>query len=176
MSPRLALAVCLLAIYSTLGVVRPVANYLRDSGWMRITVAVCFVSAGAFMLWVIFRDPRRRTWRVARMLLSYAVIYAAVIYPMKSPEEKIHFIEYGVVGLLAYESFRRYWSALLFVIAAGWADEGIQALLPSRYYDLRDVAFNALAGALALAARYALTDERTVGPGRHEDVAEDATH
>jgi VanZ family protein len=79
-----------------------------------------------------------------------------------------------VVGLLAYESFRRYWVALVFVAAAGWIDEGIQALLPSRYYDLRDVAFNAAAGALALLARYALTHERGVGPGGHEGVAEDA--
>jgi hypothetical protein len=174
MSPRVALAVCLIAIYATLGVVRPVANYLRDSGWMRISVAVCFVLAGAFMLWLIFRDPRRRSLRTALTLACTAAVYSAVIYPMDSPEEKIHFIEYGVVGLLAYESFRRYWVALLFVAAAGWIDEGIQALLPSRYYDLRDVAFNAAAGALALLARYALTYERGVGAGRHEGVAEDA--
>ena len=32
----------------------------------------------------------------------------------------------------------------------GWIDEGIQAFLPNRYYDLRDVAFNALAGVLSL--------------------------
>lgn len=35
---------------------------------------------------------------------------------------------------------------------AGWADEGVQHLLPGRYYDLRDVVFNALAGVLAAAA------------------------
>jgi len=37
-------------------------------------------------------------------------------------------------------------------VAAGWFDEGIQYLLPERYYDLRDVAFNAAAGALAVIA------------------------
>lgn len=170
---RVALAVWLLAIYATLGVVRPFANYLRDSGWMRIAVASSFALAGALMLWVIFRAPRRRSWRTVFTLLGTAVVYAAVILPMDSPEEKIHFIQYGVVALLAYESFRRYRVALVFVIAAGWLDEGIQALLPSRYYDLRDVAFNAAAGALALLARYALTHER-VGSGRPEDMAENA--
>jgi hypothetical protein len=156
---RIALAVCLLAIYSTLGVVRPLSNYLRDSGWMRITVGSCFSLAGAFMLWLVFRERSRRTVRAALTLLGIGALYAVVILPMGSPEEKIHFIEYGVVGLLAYDSFRRYWAALLFVVAAGWIDEGIQALLPSRYYDLRDVAFNAGAGALALIARYALVYE-----------------
>jgi hypothetical protein len=163
MSPRIAriaLAVSLLVIYATLGVVRPFANWLRDSGWMRVTVGGAFGLSGAFMLWLIFREPRRRSWRTALTLLCTGAVYAAVILPMESPEEKIHFIEYGVVALLAYESFRRYWVALVFVFAAGWIDEGIQALLPSRYYDLRDVAFNAAAGALALLASYALSNDR----------------
>jgi VanZ family protein len=42
-------------------------------------------------------------------------------------------------------------AAILLTVAAGWIDEGIQHLLPSRYYDLRDVGFNAAAGALAVA-------------------------
>ena len=33
----------------------------------------------------------------------------------------------------------------------GWLDEGIQAILPHRYY-LRDVGFNALAGLMAVVA------------------------
>jgi hypothetical protein len=31
---------------------------------------------------------------------------------------------------------------------AGWLDEGIQYLLPNRWYDLADVALNAASGAL----------------------------
>jgi hypothetical protein len=179
MSPRVAravLAVYLLAIYATLGVVRPIANYLRDSGMLRIAVAIAFVLSAAMFLTLIFRDPRRRTQRFVLALIGIAIVYAAAILPMESPEEKIHFIEYGVVALLAYEAFpvrRRYLTAAVFVLAAGWIDEGIQALLPSRYYDLRDVAFNAAAGLLALLARYALTHER-LGSHRHQAMAPDA--
>lgn len=43
-------------------------------------------------------------------------------------------------------------AAFLMTGAAGWIDEGIQHLLPERVYDLRDVGFNAAAGALAIAA------------------------
>ena len=36
-------------------------------------------------------------------------------------------------------------------------DEGIQAILPTRVYDVRDVAFNAVAGLLAVSAMVALS-------------------
>jgi VanZ family protein len=179
MSPRLAriaLAVYLAAIYATLGVVRTITNFLRDQGVLRISIAVAFVLSVGLILTLIFRDPRRRSRRFILALLAIALVYAAAIFPMDSPEEKIHFIEYGVVALLAYEAFpvrRRYLTAAVFVLAAGWIDELIQGLLPTRYYDLRDVAFNAAAGLLALLARYALTHDR-LGAHRPEEMARDA--
>jgi hypothetical protein len=155
MSPRIAriaLAIYLLAIYSTLAYVRVITNALRDRGVLRISVAIAFVLAASIALSLIFRTRERRTPRMLLSLVAVAAVYAIVIWPMDSPEEKIHFIEYGVVALLAYASFRRYVASALFVLAVGWIDEGIQGLLPSRFYDLRDVAFNAAAGVLALAA------------------------
>lgn len=154
---RVVLAVYLATIYSTLGVIRKLTNFLRDHHWLRPTVVVAFAAAGAGMLWVVFRDRRNRTAAVALSLVAAAVVYACAIYPMDSPEEKIHFIEYGVVALLAdaaspvsWTARRRFALCALFVLAAGWMDEGIQALLPNRYYDLRDVGFNAAAGLMAL--------------------------
>ena len=46
----------------------------------------------------------------------------------------------------------QYFGALLIAATAGWIDELIQAVLPDRVYDLRDVAINAVAALLALAA------------------------
>jgi VanZ family protein len=118
-------------------------------------------------------------------LAVVACIYAAVIYPMQSPEEKIHFIEYGGVAVLAYASSPRHWSrkkqfvvCALFVAAAGWIDEGIQALLPTRVYDLRDVAFNAAAGLMALAAIaiFSRHERPAVGTDRPEELAQDSVH
>ncbi|HEX2061286.1 MAG TPA: VanZ family protein [Thermoanaerobaculia bacterium] len=179
---RIALAIYLAAIYATLGVVRVITNALRDRGMLRVSVVVAFVLAAAVMLWLIFRDARNRSPRVLLTLVAVAIAYAVVIYPMKSPEEKIHFIQYGVVALLANAASPRTWSArkrfiacALFVAAAGWIDEGIQALLPSRFYDLRDVAFNAAAGLMALVALAICSPrERAVGTDRPETVAEDA--
>lgn len=182
MSPRVArtaLALYLLAIYATLGIVRTITNFLRDRGVLRISVVVAFVLAAAFVIWLIFRDRRHRTIRFASMLLGVACVYALVILPMKSPEEKIHFIEYGGVAALAYAVWpRRYVWCAIFVAAAGWIDEIIQGLLPSRYYDLRDVAFNAAAGLLALGviAIFSREHERAVGTDRSGEVALDAAH
>jgi VanZ family protein len=187
MSVRLArviLAVYLLTIYATLGVVRLVTNDLRDRGLLRISVVIAFALAAIAVLAFIVRDPRMRTRRTLLALLITAAVYTAVILPMQSPEEKIHFIEYGGVAALAHAAASRAWSkrkrfiaCALFVAAAGWIDEGIQALLPSRYYDLRDVAFNATAGLLALTAIAIFSPrERSLGTDRPEAVAQNADH
>lgn len=156
--PRLALGALLLGIYSTLYVARIVSNALRDAGWLKRTVAIAFAFVAAAVVGVALRVPALRRPRTALLLLAAAGAYALVIWPMDSPEEKLHFVEYGLVGVLAFLSMPAAWTtarralgACLFTGAAGWVDEGIQAVLPNRYYDLRDVAFNAAAGAMALA-------------------------
>ena len=82
-------------------------------------------------------------------------------------QERIHLLEYGVVGGLAYAALLERWGdaadrvaerprwqrwpalwAILIAGAAGWGDELVQAALPNRTYDLRDVATNAEAAAL----------------------------
>jgi hypothetical protein len=181
---RIALAVVLAAIYATLGVVRTITNFLRDQGLLRMSVVAAFAVAGVAALWLIRRNARNRSWRVVLTALLVGSAYAAVIVPMKSPEEKIHFIEYGVVAVLAHAAAPRAWSrggrfvaCALFVVAAGWIDEGIQGLLPSRVYDLRDVAFNAAAGLMALGAVAIFSArERKLGTDRSEEVAVDAIH
>ena len=181
---RIALAVYLVAIYATLGLVRSLTNFLRDHGLLRVSVIAAFAIAGSAMAWLIFRHPRNRSWRMVLALLLVGAVYGAVIYPMKSPEEKIHFIEYGGVAVLAHAATAPTWSrrkrfiaCALFVAAAGWIDEGIQALLPSRVYDLRDVVFNAAAGLLALGAVAIFSArERNLGTDRSEEVAVDSIH
>lgn len=162
-APRLALGALLLGIYSTLYVARIVSNALRDAGWLKRTVAIAFALVAAAVLGGAMRVPALRRPRTLLLFLAAAGAYALVVWPMDSPEEKLHFVEYGLVGVLAFLSMPAAWTtarralaALLFTGAAGWLDEGIQAVLPNRYYDLRDVAFNAAAGAMAIATFLAL--------------------
>jgi hypothetical protein len=168
---RVALPLYLGALYATLGIMRVITETLRGAGFLRISVSVAFALVAVSVAVLIARDPLNRSRRVVGALVGCAVVYAAIIWPMQSPEEKLHFIQYGLVGILADLASPAHWSArarfvrcALFVTAAGWVDELIQALLPNRYYDLRDVAFNAIAGILALSAltlvRFARTSAR----------------
>jgi len=80
-------------------------------------------------------------------------------------------IEYGVVAALIYEALSERVrngrhipgpAAVAVVVTAclGLLDEGIQAMLPSRVFDVRDIFFNAFAGFMVIAARLAIAPQR----------------
>ena len=162
----------LLAIYASLYSVRPVAEWLRDRNLLRVTIVVLFVGVAAALLrWSLARAPGRRELVV---LAATGMVYLAVLWPIRMPEERFHLLEYGLFAGLAYAALleRRRpgtemrWSprpaALVVVITglAGWVDEGIQHLLPNRHFDWVDVGLNVLAGLLAVAALAALAVAR----------------
>lgn len=172
---RLYAATSLLLVvvtWATLYWARFAADWLRARGWVTTTMTAVFVVAAAAVLVAVARSRPGRL-EIA-VLVAFGALYAAAVLPLVAqPEEALHFVQYGAVGGFAYGWFdarrRRLeaagrrsriafpaLAAFLFTAAAGWIDEGIQHLLPNRYYDLRDVAFNAAAGALAIAAMVAL--------------------
>jgi hypothetical protein len=82
-----------------------------------------------------------------------------IVYTIKlgeeNPEEAVHFIQYGVLGVLAYRALAHrirdisiFFSAAAICGIIGIIDEVIQWLTPQRYWDLRDVWLNFLAAAL----------------------------
>jgi VanZ family protein len=90
-----------------------------------------------------------------------------VFVRMAIPEERTHLIEYGVVAVFIHEALiernkqgrRVRFPALYAVLATalvGALDEGIQEILPSRVFDLRDILFNFLAGFMAVTGNLAL--------------------
>jgi VanZ family protein len=118
------------------------------------------------------------------VLGAAALAYGYLLSRMSVLQERMHLLEYGVVALAFRAAFagrsaahrggdrgpsiRAAVAALGATVAAGWLDEGIQALLPNRYYDIRDVGFNTLAGALALAVEAALDATRRREAGAHD--------
>jgi len=116
----------------------------------------------------------RPNLRVVLSATLVGVAYCALLtsIPML-PEERLHFLQYGAVAALIYLALEerrlrldeagtgrvdlptRLPSIAVAAVATGvlgWIDEGIQAILPNRYYDIRDVAFNAAAGIICLAS------------------------
>ena len=155
----------MLAIYSTLGPARDLADLLRERNLLRAAFIVLVVAIVAVLArsWVN-RPPERREIGI---LLGVALVYLWTFARMTSPEERTHLVEYGVIAALVHQALEERrrggghvpapaFLAIVVTIALGWIDEGIQSLLPGRTYDLRDVAFNTLAALTVVFARVAL--------------------
>ena len=155
------------AIYSTLGFAGTLAESLRNRGLLD---AFFVFSALLVLVIILIQGLRPRPHGIGVVVvLSIAVAYFMVFVRMGIPiEERTHLIEYGVVAVLVHEALKERASqgrhvpvpalvALVVTILLGWLDEGIQAILPNRVYDIRDVGFNALAGLMAIVASVTLT-------------------
>lgn len=77
-----------------------------------------------------------------------------LFYYIKIPEEKMHILEYAFLGWLAAKDLvkrekagKRIILALLFCAAVGILDELFQAILPYRFFQTKDIAYNWIGGA-----------------------------
>ena len=163
-----ALAV-VVAIYSTLGPAGTLAAALRERNLLRVSVAlVLALVVGAIAVQWAKRRPGRGEIGVA---FGVTAAYLMAWIRIQLAEERTHLFEYGLVAILIHQALTERLrnglrlpapAALAVTVTAllGWLDEGIQATLPNRVYDIRDVGFNALAGLMAIVASLALTRAR----------------
>ena len=161
-----ALAV-LVAIYSTLGLAGTLVEELRN----REMLNSFYVASAVLVLVVILTQGlKTRPGGVEiAVFLGVAIAYFMVFVRMGIPEEeRTHLIEYGVLAVFIYQALsergrnrQQLLTPAVIALGAttllGWLDEGIQAILPNRVYDIRDVGFNALAGLMSISASLVLT-------------------
>lgn len=153
------------AIYATVGLARTLTGLLRDRGLLEGAFVLAFLLV---MVAIVTQGLKVRPGGAEiAVALGIAATYLLVFVRMALPEERTHLIEYSVVAIFSYEALsernrngRRvpapYLLAVMLTALLGWLDEGIQAVLPNRVYDVRDVGFNALAGLMAIAASLVL--------------------
>lgn len=159
--------VVVVAIYSTLRLAGKLAAFLRESNLLDNLFMLLFL---LMILAIIGNGLKRRPGRL-EIWVSFGIIAVYGMLTLRlflSPEERTHLFEYGIVAALIFQALaerarngRRVPApAVLAVVGTallGWLDEGIQALLPNRVYDILDVGFNALAGLMAIVASLLLT-------------------
>ncbi|MBN1883403.1 MAG: VanZ family protein [Deltaproteobacteria bacterium] len=123
-----------------------------------------------FLVYLIVVKRERQPWRYLLMIfiiLSVALIQRFIYYP----DEKVHLVEYGMLGWMIYQAVRTsgggvaagYVWTMVLVLIIGTADELVQAYLPMRVFDIRDIVINIHSGILGAVAcsglSYQLGDE-----------------
>ncbi|XCN71855.1 MAG: VanZ family protein [Candidatus Electrothrix aestuarii] len=165
LSVRISLTTAyLLCIYCTLGIARPIAEYLRSTGILFPTVIALFTLCLPFALFWRYKTITRTRF-LMRILLILCLLCAAFL-TAALPEERLHFLTYGFAGWLICWSLEAtsffstpsqknkilIWLVpCLLVWLAGGTDELIQWWLPNRVFDVRDIIFNATAGITGIA-------------------------
>ena len=163
-----AVAVAVALLLAALYPLQFALDALRAKNLLRLSIVALFVAGAVPAVYSVAR--RRASFRAWLALVATGAVYLALALAMEVPQERLHLVEYGALALLvraavaesvAVRALRErvtsvdVWT-LGIATAVGWLDEAVQGILPNRIYDLRDVAFNALAAGLALAAAAAL--------------------
>jgi len=152
------------AIWATTGVAGSLAQYVAGTGVVELAFSLGFLAAVIAVVANAVNRPgeRRGVW----VPLAVIVVYWMVAVRLGAVE-RTHLFEYGLLAVLIHEALlegRRHGrslpapapAAIVSTALLGWMDEGIQALFPSRVYDLRDVGVNALAALMAVLASVVL--------------------
>ncbi len=153
------------SIFATLSLVRPLVTALRERGVLGLWVTIAFGAAITVAIYALARGPLPRRARPYLLLVLVVLAWAWLFMSLTLPEERIHILQYGLLAILVRRALawhtseaRQYLGALLITAALGLGDELVQGILPTRVYDTRDVAINAVSATLALVASFALRE------------------
>ena len=153
-TPWIVAGIYLLLIYLTLPLtpylVQGMFNFVGYDGFSYISNAVLVIIAIFIVLQIVKTGLKNGLLALPPLLLTFWVASQ-----MEKAVERLHFLEYGILGIIVfwavgYPTGYRLFLAFMGVVAAGGVDEMIQYFLPNRYWDIRDIWFNALGGGLGL--------------------------
>lgn len=157
--------VIVITIYLTLGLARDPASLLEARGLLDALYLVGFLLVIAT---IAVQGLKGRFGNLELgLMLGVTAVYLLLFIRLANPLERTHLIEYSVLAIFIFEALKERKqnggsvpspALVAFILTAllGWLDEGIQAVLPNRIYDLRDIVFNCLAGFVAIAANIIL--------------------
>lgn len=132
---------------------RQILDFLKIYSGEKIVISltglILGVSALLFLIFIIRKTPVNFT----KIFLCMAFLITGLFftYQIKIPEEKIHILEYAVLGWFAVRDLHRMNRkikgivfACLFGFSIGILDEVFQAVLPYRYFQMSDIVFNCM--------------------------------
>lgn len=131
--------------------------------WMPILGCVILL---LFPLWQLGKKVRSNGVVTNALLAMVVSGYAAALFSLPIPAEKIHLVQYGILAWLVTEAltdrlygFSLHLTAFVVVMIIGVGDEFVQWLRPNRVGDINDIGLNTLAAFLAQILLYTLQRE-----------------
>jgi|TARA_B100000959_G_scaffold281382_1_gene345313 hypothetical protein len=113
--------------------------------------------------WAVWKVLARCTTGERVWILIALVAYGIGTWAARSPQERLHYLGYGLLAILLHRGFARSHTksggrstlvlvsgALLVGSSIGFLDELLQIVWPRRYFDWADVGMNIVAVALGL--------------------------
>ncbi|MCJ7563482.1 MAG: VanZ family protein [Candidatus Aminicenantes bacterium] len=161
-----------MAIYLTVPLARRIQRfvYVRWGREVFLYFVLSVLALGFLILLSVLivklkiKTPSNYIW-----LLITGGLYAYFALQLKSsPEEAVHFLEYGLLGYFLFRALNLsirdksvYLSATLFALLIGTFDEILQWIIPLRYWDFRDAGLNGLSGGLFQLAVWKVVKPKT---------------
>ncbi|MBI5892260.1 MAG: VanZ family protein [Deltaproteobacteria bacterium] len=144
-------------IYISLPVVRYFLNFLYSSiGKDALDILLGVISAAGILSFFYYERIWNLEWKRITAFVFLLIFFTVTMQLIKVPEEKVHILEYGFLGILVYKGYkfsnRPLLRSVIFVGAIGIGDEFIQWLLPNRVGEIKDVGLNLLGGIFGVLA------------------------
>jgi len=124
---------------------------IGEGGFSVLIGVILVISALAFLVFIIRNSL---SFKTTFILVGIVAAGLALVSQIKIAEEKIHLLEFAVLGWLAlkdaltvHKRFKGVILALVFTLIIGVLDEAFQAVLPYRYFQSWDILLNSLGGA-----------------------------
>lgn len=137
------------AIFVSLPFGRSIALMIRRWGWLSLSGYIITAALVAFFVLLIFPYFVSQPLKNRLCLFIPVIITGAMFLALELPEERLHFVEYGVLGYMAGWALAglgkwpgRFKEALGVLFCIGLLDELVQGILPSRFFGLHDVFWN----------------------------------
>jgi len=153
----------MILIIATLGVVRPICEFLREHLPFGMSITIFLGLLLAVVIIYALRENMRRPINTYLFLTAIIGAYIGMFIYLSIPEERVHLLQYGVLAFLIYRAvavdlsgFSVYFYTFILASFLGWVDESIQHITPGRFFDWKDVLLNAISAFLALALNQVL--------------------
>ncbi|HEY3256716.1 MAG TPA: VanZ family protein [Polyangiaceae bacterium] len=155
----IALGAYVAVVFVTVPFTRRVVLALRNTDLLGATVTGSYAIAVAGVVYYVLFNRRLADWVAFAVVAALLCVVTVLLLGLAIPEERVHFLQYGSMALLARSALARGTEGhaarslalgVALTSTLGLLEECLQGLVPWRVFDWRDVAMDAGAALITL--------------------------